>query len=340
MGGKKNKKKVVPSDGANDMSQEEKQAEQLAKNIRKAQDYMNDRHRTKLLKTYPVGGGLIPWAIVQFLPQGLTKVSPVLFGKPSEMNIKGVPAAALRMLKLSSIMVLKIRKVFLKIDFDDSGYITIGQLMDFTKGKDTLFIRGLLKQTLLSYGPTKMDSMLNFVEFFTVVMVLCTYSNDQVLHIVFQMFDSDACGYIDSTKLSRLISALGTSGGGFGGNAKSMVKGVDKNGDDMLNFNEFMSLYRTNPMVFYPAYKLQEALRKETLTESKWRYISNNWDKKEKDRCLLLKKDPVAFSTQIVELSKWLEEQKQKQKDAKTKNAKFKRATNKAGKAVIAFKKK
>lgn len=320
MGGKKKKKKVAPVDGGGEMSQEEKKVEAQARQVRKAQDYMTDRYRIKLVKTYPVGGGLLPWTIVQFLPTALTKTSPTLFGKPSEMNLKGVAAAAFRMMKLSSITVHKIKKVFQKIDFNDSGYITIGQLMDYTQGKDTLFIRGLLKQTLLAHGPTKMDSMLNFPEFFIVTVVLCTYSIDQILYIIFKMFD-DNRDFIDTKKLNGMLKSLATSGGGFNGNAKAILAGFDQNGDDMLNFDEFVGLYRTNPVVFFPAFKLQEKLREATLTVSKWRSMSNVWDKKEKDRSVLLERDPIPFSEQLVEVSKWLENQRQKQKQRNSKHA-------------------
>lgn len=53
--GKKAGKKVSPMDeDENDMSPEEKLAVAKARKLRIAEDYMNESHKTRLLKTYQV----------------------------------------------------------------------------------------------------------------------------------------------------------------------------------------------------------------------------------------------------------------------------------------------
>jgi hypothetical protein len=67
------------------------------------------------------------------------------------------------------------------------------------KKKDTLFIRGLLKKALQAYGPTKAEDFLTFEEMLVIVVVICTWSTDQILYIIFKQYDAST-NYIDAEK--------------------------------------------------------------------------------------------------------------------------------------------
>jgi len=72
-------------------------------------------------------------------------------------------------------------------------------------------------------------------------------------------------------------------------------------------------------MVFWPAMKIQDMLRKRTLGVDAWLAIIDKWDAKEKARAEILGRRPIPLVDNIEKLGGWYEEQKAAMKNAKIK---------------------
>jgi|MDSY01.1.fsa_nt_gb hypothetical protein len=80
----------------------------------------------------------------------------------------------------------------------------------------------------------------------------------------------------------------------------------------VLDFEEFLGIQRDYPMVFFPAFKLQDQLMKATLGVRIWKKIISEYDSREKKRAGLLGEAPQSYHSRLQELSAWFFEEKRK----------------------------
>ena len=103
-------------------------------------------------------------------------------------------------------------------------------------------------------------------------IILSTFSRDQIMFIVFELFDGNGNGFIEKHEFSGLTKAVDElAGSGFPGNYAESVKKVDVDGDGVIDFNEFMQINDSFPLIFFPALKIQDRMRKNTLGVSAWK---------------------------------------------------------------------
>jgi len=86
---------------------------------------MNSTMQKQLLAPYTIAAGVVPMSITRCLPKAITGTSAWLFGTPANKDIKGIPAAAIRLLKLTVSDVRKIKKAFDRIDEDEKGKVSL-----------------------------------------------------------------------------------------------------------------------------------------------------------------------------------------------------------------------
>jgi len=135
-GGKKGAK-VAPDVDPDEKSPEDMTPEEKKKLKEKkiAAEYMNDGMKRTMIMPVKVRSGLVPWAVTRNFPSFLSSLMPSIFSGIPVPDIKGIAAGSVNMLGLTSAQTRSIYKCFRKIDFDNSGKITMGQFMDFCEGE-------------------------------------------------------------------------------------------------------------------------------------------------------------------------------------------------------------
>lgn len=148
---------------------------------------------------------------------------------------------------------------------------------------------------------------LSFDDFLQLCLIYCRYSRDDILMFAFQAFDRDGSGVIDEDEFIELCATVNNMNPTFPGNFKRAMEEFDKNDDGecdgasssskrasspslrrnagMIDFEEFCSLNRRYPLVLFPAFRLQDALQRESLSEETWVEIGGrNTAEREIDR--------------------------------------------------------
>jgi len=62
--------------------------------------------------------------------------------------------------------------------------------------QDTRFIRDVIDKAIFSLGGMHKRGELTFSEFVCATVIYCSYSKDQLLYKIFQVFDLDESGYL------------------------------------------------------------------------------------------------------------------------------------------------
>mmetsp|Transcript_54835 Transcript_54835/g.102764 ORF Transcript_54835/g.102764 Transcript_54835/m.102764 type:complete len:386 (-) Transcript_54835:170-1327(-) len=303
--------KVSPDAESQKMSKEEAAEMELERQKKEAEGWMNEKMRRKLLQPYRIQAGLVPQVVTNCLPTPLTGMSGLgfLFGKSSPKDLKGPPAAAIRLANLNINAVKTIKRRFDKIDNLDEGKISSLEFMEFVQLEDTAFARELIESILLGIADLTDKAVMEFPAFVLATVLICTFSRDQIMFRVFQIFDADGSGFLDVAEMHKLGEAVNAMGTGV--DFKKKVAQLNSNSDlGVLDFTDFKKLNLSFPLLFYPVFKLQDLLRKKTLGASTWRRMVDKWDAAEKKRALLLGVDPEALSDQLTSLNDWFEEQK------------------------------
>uniref|UniRef100_A0A7S1GEX5 EF-hand domain-containing protein n=1 Tax=Bicosoecida sp. CB-2014 TaxID=1486930 RepID=A0A7S1GEX5_9STRA len=126
---------------------------------------------------------------------------------------------------------------------------------------------------------------LSFDDFLQLCIIYCRYSRDDILMFAFQAFDRDGSGVIDEDEFIELCATVNNMNPTFPGNFKRAMEEFDKNEDGMIDFEEFCSLNRRYPLVLFPAFRLQDALQRESLSEQVWVEVgARNTAEREIDR--------------------------------------------------------
>ncbi|CAM9129371.1 unnamed protein product [Heterosigma akashiwo] len=62
----------------------------------------------------------------------------------------------------------------------------------------------------------------------------------------------------------------------FPGNFLSALEMFDVNDDGLIDFNEFVEMDRRFPLVFFPAFRLQDQMKRKTLGLKQWNKLHEN----------------------------------------------------------------
>jgi len=201
-------------------------------------------------------------------------------------ELTGPGAAATRLFKLSDRDLSKIKKGFDAIDEDESGTITQSEFFTCLELIDTPFTRQLCNSIVFEIADSDQNNSLTFDEFCLGVCIVCTLTRDQLLYFVFRCFDVDNSGALSQHEFVAMSLAINEAGGGFfDGNFLQLIDKFDQNGDGQIDFGEFLLVDTFFPMAFFPVFRMQDQLRKNTLGADRWLKIIMIYDAAEKIRC-------------------------------------------------------
>ena len=221
-------------------------------------------------------------------------------GRAEEVSIpRGLAAIVTRKLEVTDAQLRAIRKLFVSVDADKSGRISALEFFKIIGAVDTPFVRVLIDRMIFDWADLNTDDQLSFEEFVLAACVVCTFTRSQILKFIFDIFDEDGSGTIGRAEFRQIAQCIVDLGGMFPGNYGSFLDQFDTSGDGVVDFSEFARVNETYPMLFFPAFKLQDKFQRGTLQPDTWRELVNRFDERD-----AVSRDGPAESlhTQMVEL--------------------------------------
>jgi Ca2+-binding EF-hand superfamily protein len=174
-------------------------------------------------------------------------------------------AAAVWELGLDQKDLRRLKNKFELIDLDGSGeidYEEFFELIEDTRSPYTDALFALIDQD----GSGAID----FSEFIHVLSTYCMYNREDILRFCFDTFDADGSGAIEEDEFIGMMKALNNAAPMFPGNFAKALQEFDQNDDGMIDFNEFREMSKLYPILFYPAFRLQDGMQRATLGEKQW----------------------------------------------------------------------
>lgn len=143
----------------------------------------------------------------------------------------------------------QLKQVFKFFDIDGDGKISQVELTNvlLTFGQEksmaTKEAQGILKEVDINGdGFIDLDEFMTIMDGSKPVFASSNEDNgDEDLRNAFMVFDSDKNGLISAKELQSVLTSLGCSNSKLG-QCRKMIKGVDKDGDGFVDFDEFKSM--------------------------------------------------------------------------------------------------
>lgn len=192
-----------------------------------------------------------------------------------------IPGQGPEVLKLAGEMGLTrtdinaMYRYYRKIDFDNSGTISVDEFIVVNS-----FSQEYLCQLVFKTFDENGDGNLTFFEFLYATWNYLTFSKATLTSFLFSIFDVDKSGNLSYEEVKFLVNLI------WKFHPETHVLKVflvlDENRDGSISSQEMLEFYKHNQMVFFPAFELQDVLRRMTLGISKWSELSSIREEHEK----------------------------------------------------------
>ncbi|CAN0524711.1 unnamed protein product, partial [Laminaria digitata] len=82
---------------------------------------------------------------------------------------------------------------------------------------------------------------------------------------LFRQYDIDDSGAIDEQEFRELARTVNNASPMFPGNFAKALQDFDANSDGLIDFDEFRAMDKAFPLLFFPAFRLQDSLQRHFL---------------------------------------------------------------------------
>lgn len=174
-------------------------------------------------------------------------------------------------LQLSNEDVRRFYGLFKSIDVDGSNSIDLPEFFAFFKQERTPF-----NERVFSIMDKDKSMTVTFDEFVVSLWNYLSFDLQSLVWFAFQLYDTDESGYLDWAEVKALVSDVYGSGFKTNHRIQRILDVVDANGDGQISWREFQDFNRRYPMILFPAFTMQQDLRRRVFGESYWKRKSKS----------------------------------------------------------------
>jgi calcium-dependent protein kinase len=147
--------------------------------------------------------------------------------------------------QLTESQIINLRQIFTSLDKNQDGLLTAAEITDGLKDID---VPSDLHEILASIDSDK-SGQIDYTEFVAASLQRKYYEQEDVCWTAFNMFDRDADGKISQSELRHVLqNEAMTDELGICCSLQDMIGEMDLDGDGFINFNQFASLMRGDPL--------------------------------------------------------------------------------------------
>lgn len=152
---------------------------------------------------------------------------------------------------------------FSQIDKDKDGFIYMEEFSEFVDCPMSDFVSHIFKLT----DALDQYDRLDFGEFIKALATFSMLQGEEILKLLFAMFDPDGEGFITNEQLLEILSVLHPH---YRGRTTRTLKEFDLPKADKVTFQMVRGLHIQYPNMFHPAYHLQDRTRKKIFGLKWW----------------------------------------------------------------------
>ncbi|CAM9381646.1 unnamed protein product, partial [Laminaria digitata] len=163
---------------------------------------------------------------------------------------------------------LYIQHLFLQVDEDGSGEISLWELFEALEMKQSKFTKRIFR-IFDEDGSGSID----FREFVMSLWNYCTLSKAALIMFAFDLYDNDNSGEIDIGEVELLLKEVYGREFHTSSQAQAIMTKLKSGDNDMerdINVDSFREFCRTHPAVLYPAFVLQTQMQEKILGSKFW----------------------------------------------------------------------
>ena len=169
----------------------------------------------------------------------------------------------------------RLHEVFVQIDRDGSGEISLSEFFRFFSHKRRFPNKSKFSKRVFSIMDADGSGELSFVEFVVALWNFCTFTKPALLRFSFELYDDDDSGYLDPEEIRLILREV------YGKHQYKSSKAamqvlrdceimIEKQPGAGLNLQMFNEFCRHHPALLYPAFELQQALQQNVLGAQFW----------------------------------------------------------------------
>jgi len=180
-----------------------------------------------------------------------------------------------KILSLSLSDVKNLYKIFSRVDFDNSGDISLAELLAHINLDRTKFT-----ERIFSIFDDDKSGQVDFHEFVLSLWNYCTLTKATLDMFAFDLYDQDSSGELSVTEIIEMATDIyGKTGLKTNFHAKNFIKELSdiekRSGGASLRFEEFRVFTKNHPAMLFPAFQMQLALQQKVLGVRFWNYNAN-----------------------------------------------------------------
>jgi len=150
--------------------------------------------------------------------------------------------------QLSESQIKGLREAFLSLDQNGDGLLTLSELKGGLARTGLRQLPEDLREIMASIDADH-SGMIDYTEFLAATIERRQYMQEDICWAAFRVFDVNGDGKITPSELRMVLSDAGVSSMVNAQATADVLKEVDKNGDGVIDFEEFMGMMRGMSMV-------------------------------------------------------------------------------------------
>eukprot|EP01029_Cantina_marsupialis_P029734 TRINITY_DN782097_c0_g1_i1.p1 TRINITY_DN782097_c0_g1~~TRINITY_DN782097_c0_g1_i1.p1 ORF type:complete len:238 (-),score=21.88 TRINITY_DN782097_c0_g1_i1:305-1018(-) len=160
---------------------------------------------------------------------------------------------------------------FCLIDTDRSGEIDLDEFYDHMRIERTPF-----SDRVFSLLDEDKNGFIDFREFVISTWNYCTFDFPNLIKFCFKLFDQDDSGDLEINEVVDLVKEVYGNSYENNSRVKALMSQLDADGDGDVSFPEFEKFNRQHPALLFPAYCIQQTLRRRLFGTDFWKAQSKS----------------------------------------------------------------